>query len=80
VVIKNSKGEKLTEQQCLDIVGNKIRSCRKSRKLTIQGLADKCEVDYSQISRMERGLLNFTYFTLLKVAAALDVDPKELQP
>lgn len=73
-------GEILNEWQCAIIVGTKIRKCRKAQKLTIEDLADKCKVDYSQISRMERGTVNFTYFSLLKIASALDIDPKELQP
>ncbi len=48
--------------------------------MTIEDLAIKCAVDYSQVSRMERGRVNFTYFSLLKIASALDIDPKELQP
>lgn len=79
-MIKNSKGELLSEWDCAAIVGSKIRECRIAQNLTIVDLADKCNVDYSQISRMELGKVNFTYFSLLKIASALNVDPKTLQP
>lgn len=79
-MIKNSKGENLSEWECATVVGEKIRKCRKAQKMTIEDLAIKCAVDYSQVSRMERGRVNFTYFSLLKIASALDIDPKELQP
>ncbi|MBC7389075.1 MAG: helix-turn-helix transcriptional regulator [Opitutaceae bacterium] len=44
-------------------------------------LAFKCnDIDWSQISRMERGLVNFSISYLLLVAEALQVSPKDLLP
>lgn len=44
-------------------------------------LALECgDKDWSQISRMERGLVNFTISYLLLIAEALEVAPKELLP
>jgi transcriptional regulator with XRE-family HTH domain len=44
-------------------------------------LAFECgDKDWSQISRMERGLINFTISYLLLVAEKLEISPKELLP
>lgn len=61
-------------------IGIEIRKARKSRNVSIEALANECEVDSSQIGRMERGEVNFTISNLNKVAKALNIDPKELLP
>ncbi len=43
-------------------------------------LANDCEIDYSQVNRMELGKVNFSISYLYKIAAALEVNPKELLP
>ena len=61
-------------------IGNKIREYRLSKKISIEAFASECEVDYSQIARMELGKINFGVSLLSKVAKALNIDPKELLP
>ncbi|MEO8852797.1 MAG: helix-turn-helix transcriptional regulator [Ginsengibacter sp.] len=58
-------------------IGQKIREIRKSKKISQFDLADKCEVDYSQISRMELGKVNVSISNFLRVAKALGIDPRE---
>lgn len=63
----------------LEKVGSKIREVRLKRGLTQAELAFKCgDVDVSQISRMERGLVNFTISYLFLVAEVLEVPASEL--
>ena len=65
----------------LKIIGEKIRKFRKAKKLTQEELALRCnDKEWSQISRMERGLVNFSISYLLLVAEALEVSPKDLLP
>ncbi len=61
-------------------IGNKIREYRISKEISIETLANESEVDYTQLSRMELGKVNFSISILYKIAAALNVDPKKLQP
>ena len=61
-------------------IGAKIREIRLSKNKTINDLASDCDVDYSQIARMERGKINFSVSNLSKVAEALKVDIKDLFP
>ena len=62
------------------IVGKKIRDCRLSKGLSIENLANECEVDPTQVGRMELGKVNFSISMLYKIAGALEVDAKKLLP
>lgn len=65
----------------LKVIGENIRKYRTAKGLTQTDLAFACgDKDLSQISRMERGLVNFTVSYLLLVAEMLDVDAKKLLP
>jgi transcriptional regulator with XRE-family HTH domain len=61
-------------------VGNKIREVRLSKNISQESLANECEIDYSQVNRMELGKVNFSISYLYLIAKALNVDPKELLP
>jgi ribosome-binding protein aMBF1 (putative translation factor) len=75
VVRKNFRDEKL-----LTYIGSKIREVRISKGISQETLANECEVDYSQIHRMELGKVNFNVSNLYKISAALKIDPKLLLP
>jgi transcriptional regulator with XRE-family HTH domain len=70
----------------MDISGDKflmdlgihIRRLREQKKLSQQDLANDCEIPKVQIQRIERAKVNTTIKTLVKIANALDVQPKEL--
>lgn len=65
----------------LKIIGDKIRKIRLSKGLSQSELAFECgDKDWSQISRMERGLVNFSISYLLQVAEKLHVPAKDLLP
>ncbi|MBK7097487.1 MAG: helix-turn-helix transcriptional regulator [Sphingobacteriales bacterium] len=64
----------------LILIGNKIRTFRLSKKLSIEALANTSGMDYSQLARMETGQVNFTISYLFRVAEALEVHPRDLLP
>ncbi|MBS1641869.1 MAG: helix-turn-helix transcriptional regulator [Bacteroidetes bacterium] len=65
----------------LKIIGDNIRKYRLAKGFTQSELAFECgEKDWSQISRMERGLVNFHISYLLLIAEVLKISPKELLP
>lgn len=68
------------DDEWLKQIGNRIRDARTERGISIELLANECGVDYSQINRMELGKVNFGVSYLNKIAAALEIDPKELLP
>jgi len=58
--------------------GKTLRQIRKSKKLTLSTLAVKCELDDSQISKIEKGVWDIQLSTIFILARGLEVEPKEL--
>lgn len=54
-------------------VARKIREIRKSQDMTVQELAYRCEMERSNMSRIESGRVNITIKTLVLIATALNV-------
>ncbi|MCM5529751.1 helix-turn-helix domain-containing protein [Parasegetibacter sp. NRK P23] len=66
-------------EEFLRQIGLKIKALRKEKGLSQEALAFKCnDMDYSQINRMERGVVNFSVSYLFIIAEALEVSPEEL--
>jgi len=55
-----------------------LKALRNSKGVSQLELSYRCNVERSQISRLERGLINCTISMLLELSVALEVDPKEL--
>jgi transcriptional regulator with XRE-family HTH domain len=69
---------KIRNQKAITELGKKIKSLRKEKGLSIYALANLADIERSQIMRIEDGTTNTTVSTLLAIAAALEVKPKEL--
>ncbi|QQY81854.1 helix-turn-helix transcriptional regulator [Tamlana sp. s12] len=72
------KKEYLINEQFLIDLGNHIRKVRKQKGYTQEKLANEIYVDISQISRIERGILNTSISTIKAISEALGVPLKEL--
>ena len=59
-------------------VGKKIRKIRTQKKLSQQKLADLCNLELSQINRIELGLINTSISHISSIAEAFGVHPMEL--
>jgi transcriptional regulator with XRE-family HTH domain len=78
-VKKITKSGQYRNDKKLKLIGENIRKYRLAKGLTQSELAFECgDKEWSQISRMERGLVNFTISYLLLVAEVLDISPKDL--
>lgn len=60
------------------IIGLHVRHHRQKRKTTIKDLAHESDMEYIQLSRIERGKINTTIFQIYKIATALDISVIEL--
>ncbi len=58
--------------------GKQLRELRESNNLSQEALANAAEISISQISRLERGLLNPTLSTIIQLSSALEVPIEEL--
>jgi len=62
-------------QNDLKIFGQRLRDIRKSKKLSMQNLANIAEMERVQISRIELGKTNPKLSTIYALARALEVSP-----
>ncbi|KAB2328315.1 helix-turn-helix domain-containing protein [Cytobacillus depressus] len=58
-----------------DLIGVKIKSLRKERKLTLKQIADQTNLSISFISQVERAKSSITLESLKKISEALGVNP-----
>ena len=56
------------------IVGAKIRKIRQTKGFSIQNLAYEIGIEYTQLSRIERGKINTSIYQLFLISRALDVN------
>lgn len=59
-------------------IGDRIKQHRKFNKLSQQILSDKCNIEPSYISHIERGTSKLSLQTLVKIANALNITADEL--
>lgn len=70
--------KQVRDNKLLKDFGNHLRRLRKEKNLTQEKLAFKIGVEISQISRIERGLLNTSISMAFEISKALDLDLKDL--
>ncbi len=68
----------VSEDVFLINLGIHIRQIRERKNLSQQNLADISDLPKTTIGRIERAEINTTIKTLVKVANALEIEPKEL--
>ncbi|HCT93707.1 MAG: transcriptional regulator [Bacteroidetes bacterium GWE2_39_28] len=68
----------MTDSELYIAIGKKIKSIREEKGLTQQNLADLCEFEKSNLSRIEAGKTNITIKNLYKISKALGVQIKSL--
>lgn len=62
----------------LQEIGKRIKGFRKAKKITIRGLGELCQLDYSTLCRIEGGQYASKITTLKNVAEKLGVDIKDI--
>lgn len=68
----------ISEETFIINLGIHIRQLREKNNLSQQDLANDCGIPKAQIGRIERAKVNTTVRTLIKIANALQIEPKEL--
>jgi len=58
--------------------GKNLEKIRTDRGLSYRQLAQRCDVDFSEISKIEKGERNIQLTTIIELAKGLDKTPKEL--
>ena len=65
-------------QLYLEKFGENILKRRIELGLSYRQLAQKCDVDFSAISKIEKGLKSFEFSTIIELARGLEVHPRDL--
>lgn len=60
--------------------GNTLKKVRRQRKISLRNLAAMTELEHAHISRIEAGQINPTLTTIVFLANALEVSPRDLLP
>ena len=68
----------ISEETFIINLGVHIRQLREKKNMSQQDLADDSGITKSQIARIERAKINTTVRTLIKIANALEIEPKDL--
>jgi len=68
----------ISEENFIINLGVHIRQLREKKNLSQQDLANDSNIPKAQIGRIERAKVNTTVRTLIKIANALEIEPKEL--
>ncbi|MBS1686361.1 MAG: helix-turn-helix transcriptional regulator [Bacteroidetes bacterium] len=65
------------DKKAIKLFGNKLREIRLSKKLSQMKLANKAGIEFSQVGRIERGVINTSISTVYALAEGLEVSPHE---
>ncbi|MDX6190943.1 helix-turn-helix transcriptional regulator [Flavobacterium sp. Fl-318] len=68
----------ISEETFIINLGIHIRQLREKKGISQEDLANDCDIPRNQIGRIERAEVNTGIRTLIKIANALDIHPKEL--
>ncbi|MDO5978580.1 helix-turn-helix domain-containing protein [Flavivirga spongiicola] len=60
------------------LFGKNLKKLRESKNLSFRQLATRCNIDYSDISKIEKGKRNIQLSSLLELSKGLEIHPKEL--
>lgn len=59
-------------------IGRRVRAARVERKISLEDLGHLSEVNWTTIGKIERGASSPTVESLVRIAAALEIDPGTL--
>lgn len=58
--------------------GSNLKRIREEKGFSLRALAANCDLDDSQISKIENGKKNIQLSTIFELAKGLEIEPKEL--
>lgn len=62
------------KKEILKLLGKNLRNLREERGYTQEELANELDLEISQISRIERGVINTSIYTVINIATFLKAD------
>ena len=71
-------GKYLRNKEVMEKFGKRVREMRERKGLSQQEFANICDLEYSQINRIELGKINTSISHIFLIAEKLGVTPQEL--
>ena len=68
----------MKDKDYLILIGKNISRIRKEQLITIKELGFRCDIEKSNLIPIEKGRINVTIKTLVKICNALDIELKDL--
>jgi len=68
----------LRDPKAMRVLAENVKRYRIEHDLTQEALANIAGIEYSQISRIERGILNTSISVVFAIAQALNIKPSQL--
>jgi transcriptional regulator with XRE-family HTH domain len=68
----------VTKEEFKILFGKKLKHLRLQQNLTYRSMAERCDIDSSDISKIEKGKIDIQLKTILELCKGLNMHPKEL--
>lgn len=68
----------VTKEEFKIAFGKRLELLRTRQNLTYRSLAERCNIDYSDISKYEKGKKDLQLGTILELSKGLGIHPKEM--
>lgn len=78
VVDRAAMRNKTNKEEFLKSFGANFGKLRQERNLSFRTLSQKCDLDYADLNKIEKGKRNITLSTIIELANGLDIHPREL--
>lgn len=69
---------RLKKDEVSRLIGRRIREIRKSKGMTIEGLANDAGIEYTQLSRIELGKINTSIYHIYILSSTLSTPIPEI--
>lgn len=61
-----------------EMLGERVRSLREKRELSVRAFALVADIEHHQLINIEKGRVDVRYSTIIKLAVAFEIQPKDL--
>ena len=68
----------LRDISAIKTLAKNVRRYRTDKNLSMEALANLAGIEYSQVSRIERGVINTSVSVIFAIAKALEIQPSAL--
>lgn len=68
----------LTKDEFKILFGDQLMKLRTKKDLSLRALAQRCDIDHSDIGKIEKGQINIQIGTVMELAKGLNLHPSEL--